>query len=212
MSRSLVEQIAAIHRVDLGQAGLGFLGDGRHFLERQLDALGGRDARASNGARSRRWSASLAELVAQQPEPSPTVTLVHGDPKPGNFAFVDDEVSAVFDWELTTLGDPLADVGCVEVHVDARRARSPVRPGGAHRRRVRRAATRSSPASRCVHREWYRAFQGFKMAVIMLVGAMLFDSGVTDDPRMGNMALGVHPFTTTALRDLGIVELYQGEQ
>ena len=56
------------------------------------------------------------------------------------------------------------------------------------------------------HREWYRAFQGFKLAVIMLVGAMLFDSGATDDPRMGNMGLGVHPFTTTALRDLGIVE------
>ena len=56
------------------------------------------------------------------------------------------------------------------------------------------------------HREWYRAFQGFKLAVIMLVGAMLFDSGATDDPRLANMGFGVHPFTTKALCDLGIVE------
>jgi aminoglycoside phosphotransferase (APT) family kinase protein len=36
---------------------------------------------------------------------------VHGDAKPGNFAFVGDDVSAVFDWKMTTLGDPLTDLG-----------------------------------------------------------------------------------------------------
>jgi aminoglycoside phosphotransferase (APT) family kinase protein len=34
------------------------------------------------------------------------------DAKPGNFAFVGDEVSAVFDWELAGLGDPLTDITC----------------------------------------------------------------------------------------------------
>jgi aminoglycoside phosphotransferase (APT) family kinase protein len=39
---------------------------------------------------------------------------VHGDAKPGNFAFVDDGVSAVFDWEMATLGDPLTDIGWLD--------------------------------------------------------------------------------------------------
>ena len=43
--------------------------------------------------------------------PSRSDALVHGDAKPGNFAFIGDEVSAVFDWELTTIGDPLTDIG-----------------------------------------------------------------------------------------------------
>ena len=41
---------------------------------------------------------------------------MHGDTKPGNFAFVDGEVSAVFDWEMATVGDPLADIGWAEVN------------------------------------------------------------------------------------------------
>ena len=54
----------------------------------------------------------LAEAVReQQPEQCPSVTLVHGDAKPGNFAFEGSEVSAVFDWEMATIGDPLADIG-----------------------------------------------------------------------------------------------------
>ena len=47
--------------------------------------------------------------------PHPAITLVHGDAKPGNFAFVGDEVSAVFDWEMTTVGDPLTDIGWMEL-------------------------------------------------------------------------------------------------
>ena len=46
---------------------------------------------------------------------SQKIALVHGDAKPGNFAFVGDEVSAVFDWELTTISDPLTDIGYLEM-------------------------------------------------------------------------------------------------
>jgi aminoglycoside phosphotransferase (APT) family kinase protein len=39
---------------------------------------------------------------------------VHGDAKPGNFAFTDGTVRAVFDWEMTTVGEPLTDIGWLE--------------------------------------------------------------------------------------------------
>ena len=101
MSLGVIEQIAAIHRVDPEAAGLRFLGDGRDFLDRELEHWAAELRRVQRGPLPA-LERLLAELIAQQPEQSPRVTLVHGDPKPGNFAFVDDEVSAVFDWEITT--------------------------------------------------------------------------------------------------------------
>jgi aminoglycoside phosphotransferase (APT) family kinase protein len=47
--------------------------------------------------------------------PCPQVTLVHGDAKPGNFAFIGGDVSSVFDWEMTTVGDHLTDIGWLEM-------------------------------------------------------------------------------------------------
>jgi aminoglycoside phosphotransferase (APT) family kinase protein len=61
------------------------------------------------------------------------------------------------------------------------------------------------------NRPWHRAFQQYKIAVIMLLGAMLFDSGATNDPRLGHMGHAVAMFTTPALAELGIDEaLEQG--
>ena len=59
---------------------------------------------------------------------------------------------------------------------------------------------------RTQHREWYRAFQLYKMAVIGLVGARLFDDGHSDDLRFNDMAYGVPWLTALALTDLGIEE------
>ena len=44
------------------------------------------------------------------PESGPA-TIVHGDYRLGNVMFTGDRLSAIFDWELATIGDPLADVG-----------------------------------------------------------------------------------------------------
>ena len=201
MSRGVVEQIAAIHRVDPEEAGLGFLGDGRHFLDRQLEHWAGEMHRVQRGTLPA-LERLLAELIAQQPEQSRTVTLVHGDPKPGNFAFVDDEVSAVFDWELTTLGDPLADIGWAEVNWTTPGSFT-VRPGGLTTDEFIHLYEELSGIP-VVHREWYRAFQGFKMVVIMLVGAMLFDRGDSDDLRFAYMGMAVDMFTKPALASLGV--------
>jgi aminoglycoside phosphotransferase (APT) family kinase protein len=110
----------------------------------------------------------------------------------------------VYDWELATVGDPLTDIGWLECNWRT--------PG---------AFTRLPGALSCNdvvalyekltgivvrNRDWYRALATFKMSVIMLVAAMLFDGGATDDLRFANMGLAVHPFTTTALAALGIEE------
>ena len=143
-----------------------------------------------------------AELADRQPVPCPIVTLVHGDPKPGNFAFAGDEVSAVFDWELATVGDPLTDIGWLECNWDTPGAFT-TRPGSLS---CDDAVALWEQITGIVvqNRDWYRALAMFKMSVIMLVAAMLFDEGVTDDLRFANMGLAVQPYTEMALAALGI--------
>lgn len=206
MSVSVVEQLAAIHRVDIDAVGLGFLGDGRDFLARELQHWGDEMRRVQRGPLPA-LERLLDELIVQQPDQSTTVTLVHGDPKPGNFAFVDDEVSAVFDWEMTTVGDPLADIGWAEVNWMTPGSFTN-RPGGLTTDELvaRYEALSGIPVA---HREWYRAFEGFKMCIIMLVGAMLFDQGASDDLRFAFMGMAVDRYTKPALAELGVDDVLE---
>jgi aminoglycoside phosphotransferase (APT) family kinase protein len=201
MSESLADELVAIHRVDVTGPEFAFLGDGRDFLDEQIEYWGGEMRRVQRGPLPV-LERLLAELVTRKPAPSPVVTLVHGDPKPGNFAFVGNEVSADFDWELTTVGDPMADVGYAEVTwlLPGMFTTLPasLTPDDLVARYERQTGIE-------VHdRAWHRSFQRYKIAVIMLLGSMLFDSGATDDPRMGFMGHGVPIFTDPAMAELGI--------
>jgi aminoglycoside phosphotransferase (APT) family kinase protein len=206
MSRSLTDELAAIHSVDLAAAGLTFLGDafpdaGRDHVGRELDHWEA-EMRRVQRAPLPALELLLAELRRCRPEDGTAVTLVHGDAKPGNFAFVDDRVNAVFDWEMTSVGDPLTDIGWAEVNWTTPGSFTN-RPGSLTRDEfVARWGERTGIPTR--HREWYRALAGYKMCVIMLVASMLFDAGHTDDVRFGQMGLAVHPYTVPALAELGI--------
>ena len=110
----------------------------------------------------------------------------------------------MFDWELASVGDPLADIGWAECNWTTPGSFTN-RPGALTPDEFI-ALYQELTGIPVRHREWYRAFQGFKMVVIMLVAAMLFDRGVTDDVRFADMGLAVHPYTVKALTALGIDE------
>lgn len=108
---SLVEAIAKIHSVDLEATGLIDLTSHKPYAERQL--------RRWSGMWEKSRTRDLPELdrltqrlIAGAPEPS-ELTLVHGDCHVRNIIIdpADAEVKAVIDWELCTLGEPLADLG-----------------------------------------------------------------------------------------------------
>ena len=203
MCESMVDQLAAIHLVDLDTSGLRSLDDGRAFVEREIDRWEAEMRRVQRGPLPA-LERLLEELRRQQPEPSSTITLVHGDPKPGNFAFVGDEVTAVFDWELTAIGDPLTDIGYLEllwampVGITSRPSSLTVDEF------VARYEQRTGIAVR--HREWYRAMQVFKVNVIQLIGSMLFDAGHWNDLRALGMARGLEMMTPLGLSSLGITD------
>ena len=114
-SRSLVDTMAKIHAVDLRAAGLNELGRHEGYIERQLK----RWYSQWNQGKTRdldsvdRVHDRLLECI---PEQGPA-TIVHGDYRLDN-CMVDDrgEVIAVLDWEICTLGDPLADLGLLQVY------------------------------------------------------------------------------------------------
>lgn len=202
MSESLVEQLATIHRVDLAASGLAALGDGRDYLERELERWSREMRRVARGPLPA-LERLLAALREQRPEPCPRIALVHGDAKPGNFAFVGAEVSAVFDWEMADVGDPLADIGWAEITWRTPSITSHPSSLGVDEFVARWEQLTGITARQ---REWYRALQSWKMAVIMLVGGMLFDAGHSDDLRLAEMCAVVPLVTELALRELGVAE------
>jgi aminoglycoside phosphotransferase (APT) family kinase protein len=117
LSEDLVDMMAAIHAVDVQAVGLSGLGRGAGYLRRQLDRW------------QRQWDLSVtreipdyARLVDRLTAALPAegeVTLVHGDFRLDNVLVTlspEPAITAVVDWEMATLGDPLADLGLTLVY------------------------------------------------------------------------------------------------
>jgi aminoglycoside phosphotransferase (APT) family kinase protein len=117
LSRCLADMLAAIHGVDVAAVRLGDLGRGAGYLRRQLDRW------------QRQWKLSATrempgydELVDRLTAALPAegeVTLVHGDFRLDNALVTlkpEPRITAVVDWEMATLGDPLADLGLTLVY------------------------------------------------------------------------------------------------
>ena len=198
MADRVIEQIAAIHLTDLRATGLDRLGGGADYLDRELDHWDGQVSRWQTVPIPGLARLS-AELRARLPAPTPQVTLVHGDPKGGNFAFTGEEVTGVFDWEMSALGDPMADIGWAEV---TWRSTLPFSMLSATDITQLLARYQELTGIRVHHRPWHRAMQAYKMAVIMLTGAKLYRGGFTSDTRFAAMAAYGPPITALALREL----------
>jgi aminoglycoside phosphotransferase (APT) family kinase protein len=203
MCEDMADQLAAVHTVDVRVTGLNTLGDGCGHLRRELDHWADEMHRVQRGTLPA-LERLLRALRDAKPRQCPRITLVHGDAKPGNFAFVGDQVSAIFDWEMTGMGDPLTDIGWMELlwMQPVGLTSHPEAPS------IDEFIGRYQRASgiRVENRPWYRALNAFKMAVICLVGAMLFDDGVTDDERFVLNASGIPLLTDLGLADLEINE------
>ena len=106
---SLVEVAAALHAVDVDEVGLGELGKREDYLGRQLKRWYGQ-YRSSRG--STPLVDELHEVLSTRRPTQQRVSVVHGDYRLGNcITAAGGDIAAVLDWEICTLGDPLADVG-----------------------------------------------------------------------------------------------------
>ncbi|UNZ20167.1 phosphotransferase family protein [Streptomyces sp. 891-h] len=168
---ALPETLVALHSVDPEAVGLGDFGRPEGFLERQLrrwnkqlEASRSRDLAGIDELR-----AGLAETLPDSPRP----TVVHGDFRLDNVLVgADDKVAAVLDWEMSTLGDPLTDLGLLAMYSERQEvpdspvsttSGAPGHPSAAEL--IERYAELSGRDVSRVH--WYTAFAYFKLAVIL---------------------------------------------
>jgi aminoglycoside phosphotransferase (APT) family kinase protein len=114
VTHGLADTLAAIHRVDPASVGLGDLGRTSGYIQRQLsrwhtqlDAIKVRPLPALDEVHT--------ELLRRRPA-EPEATIVHGDFRLENCIVDERTIRAVLDWELCTLGDPMADLGMLMVY------------------------------------------------------------------------------------------------
>ena len=125
---AIIDAMAALHEIDPAAVGLADYGKPGNYFERQLRRWG-EQYRASETRAIPAMDALIAALPARCPADDGSVSLVHGDFRIDNLMFHPDapRVLAIVDWELSTLGHPLADLGyfCMALRLP----RNPALPG-----------------------------------------------------------------------------------
>jgi aminoglycoside phosphotransferase (APT) family kinase protein len=197
----LVDALVEIHAVDWPAVGLEGFGKPSGYLERQLRRFAG--LWEHNKTRELPIVAEVGDWLAANLPESPPATIVHGDYRLGNVMVADDapaRLVAVFDWELATIGDPLADLGYLTVTWVAPddpgdtmfSALTSVtrQPGFPTRDQlVARYEQRSGRSMHALH--WYQALALWKAAVFMEGNYKRFLAGASDDSFMAVFDEGV---------------------
>ena len=200
VSRELVDALAELHAVDWAATSLREMARGTGYLERQLRRFSG--LWEHNRARDVADVDAVAGWLAHNRPESPPDTVVHGDYRVGNVLYAraaPARLTAILDWEMATIGDPLADVGylCatwIEVG-DPDRGMYEVngitrRPGFLSRAElVARYEERSGRSVDDVR--WYEVLALWKSAIFMEGNYRRAVSGLSDDPYLRQFGDGV---------------------
>jgi aminoglycoside phosphotransferase (APT) family kinase protein len=195
-SEAMVNALADLHNVDIAAHGLVALGKPVGFVERQV--LGW----------SERWKGSrtselpemdaLASWLAERLPPDPLrPTMVHGDFKLDNVMLDQHDIGrvvAVFDWEMSAVGDPLIDLGILLaywVHVSTTSEDDAVGsvtqlPGWFTRAEVIEGYVAKTQLD-LTNIAFYEVFALFKLAVVLQQIFYRYHRGQTDDPRFAKL-------------------------
>lgn len=196
---AVVDALVELHAVDARHDSLAGFGRFAGYLERQLRRFGSL-YEASAGRRFPAFEALTERLASTLPESFET-TVVHGDYRLGNLMVTASppiELLAILDWEMATLGDPLADLGYLTITWSE--------PGATEHPMLRSAATaadgfpsRGDLVRRYAERTgrdtsrlpWYQALALWKSAVFCeaIYGRHL--GGEHDDPWAASLGDGV---------------------
>jgi len=196
VSRALVDALADLHAVDINVHGLAALGKPAGFVQRQVRGWSER-WKGSQTSELPKMDMLAAWLAERLPPDPPRPTLVHGDFKLDNVMLDARDIGhivAVFDWEMSAVGDPLIDLGillCYCVHT------STVSQHDAVTSVTHRAGwfTRAEILERYGERTgldltnvtFYEVFAVFKLAVVLQQIFYRYHRGQTDDARFATL-------------------------
>ncbi len=172
----IIETLAHLHRIEPDDVGLGDLGRREAYLARQLKRWKGQWEKSKT-----RELASMEEahalLESKMPEQE-GASIVHGDYRMGNFLSdgANGKIAAVLDWELCTLGDPMADVGYLmndwngpgdDRPTASGTGESAISCGGFPSREAMLARYEALTGRSTAGVDYYRAFQYWRLAAIV---------------------------------------------
>jgi aminoglycoside phosphotransferase (APT) family kinase protein len=212
VSFALVDAMADLHLLDPQAAEMADIGKPAGFAARQVSGWRKRwelaQSRAADDVRSRMALAG-ARLEGAVPPPQRT-SIVHNDLKLDNCAFDPghpDRVSSIFDWDMTTLGDPLIDLGTLLSYWPDPDDPPGVRRGSHEGMRSMGLPGRAEITARYVARtgldaasvRWYEAFAQWKTAVVVQQLHNRWLDGASADPRHEHIADSVPALAATAL-------------
>jgi aminoglycoside phosphotransferase (APT) family kinase protein len=201
IGEQLIDTLVEIHGVDWRAVGLEGFGKPTGYLERQLRRFSG--LWELNKTREIPAVERVAGWLARHTPASGTATIVHGDYRLGNTMFAASapaRLQAVLDWEMATIGDPLADLGYLCMMWTE--AGDPERGLREHLGKVTRAEgfpTRAGLIARYEERSgrsmkdlrWYTTLALWKSVVFMEGNYKRAVAGATDDPYLQQFGDGV---------------------
>jgi aminoglycoside phosphotransferase (APT) family kinase protein len=201
IGEQLIEALVEIHAVDWRAAGLEDFGKPTGYLERQLRRFTG--LWELNKTREIAAVESVGAWLAEHMPSSGAATIVHGDFRLGNTIYAADapaKLEAVLDWEMATIGDPLADIGYLCMMWSE--AGDPTSGLRAHLGNVTKAEgfpTRAGMIELYEQRSgrsmsdirWYTTLALWKSVVFMEGNYKRAIAGTTDDPYLRQFGDGV---------------------
>ncbi len=209
VSRALVEMMAGLHAIDIQAAGLSRLGKPIGFVERQVRGWTERWQRSKTDEDVPAMEELVTWLPAHLPPDAEPPAIVHGDIKLDNVMLDPHDIGrlvAVFDWEMTALGDPLVDLGIFLAYwshgtrLEPNDALASVtdRPGWFSRDEVIEcyAAHSGRDLSRLA---FYEAFALFKVAVVIQQIFFRYKRGHTNDARFAQFDVRVRHLARKAV-------------
>lgn len=112
IARSLVSSLAELHAVDVKEVGLGDFGRPEGYIQRQVEGW----AKRYEGSKTDDIPEMIkvANWLSENRPPESGAALIHNDFKYDNLVLAEDDwtrITAVLDWEMATVGDPLMDLG-----------------------------------------------------------------------------------------------------
>jgi aminoglycoside phosphotransferase (APT) family kinase protein len=199
ISERLVDGLVELHGVDAGAAGLVGFGRPDGYLERQLKRFGG--LYETNATRPLPDLEAVAEWLAANLPASPPSTVVHGDYRLGNvmMAPTPTRLAAILDWEMATIGDPLADLGYMTAMwsepsdpPNPVSDLSSVTRGAGFPGRDFLTARYAEQTGRSIDAlPWYQVLAIWKAAIFLEGSFRRFGAGTTEDPYFASLEAGV---------------------
>jgi aminoglycoside phosphotransferase (APT) family kinase protein len=197
LSEVVIDTLAEFHTVDPASCDLDDLGHPEGFLARQVDGWRGRWEKAKHEENI--LATEVAAWLEDNLPPETTPTLLHNDWRLDNMAVAPDDPGrcvAVYDWDMATRGDPLADLGTLmgswfdpgeapgELSMMPTQSPGWLDRSSAVNRYVEKSGSGSS------HVEWYLVFGAWKLAIILQQIYIRWLRGQTQDARFATLDEG----------------------